>query len=328
MNLKYLIAGAVAALGLWAPASKAATLPGCIPNVTCLQFGDFNVFSLPILNLQAGAGVPGPGDPWYVPSNNGAVNQFTVIGRNNGQAGAGNIAGMDGAFNTPSNNTASFFSTASGNPADPGGLGQFTGDAQSWDARITSVNTALGGTPLVAFFAFNETGQANLLGSDLLIWAKVTLCNDAGNTCANFYLSGDGSANTPDETNLPGQNDPLGPWVYVHEGVCATNAGVFTGFPVNGACPAGSTVRNQNTGQDNAAFMINSPALDAAINSGLYDYMQVTWKMGHLNGGGETAWFQAFTGPNQVPEPASLALLGLGFAVMGLAGRRRRRIQA
>src|SRR5688572_24532826 len=103
-KMKYLLLSAIVFAGISTPVVQAATIPTCVPNVTCLQFGDFNVFSLPILNLAAGAGAPGPGDPWYVASNNGTVNQYTVIGRNNGQDGAGNVGAIDGAFNTPSNN--------------------------------------------------------------------------------------------------------------------------------------------------------------------------------------------------------------------------------
>jgi hypothetical protein len=66
--------------------AQAITLPGCIPNVTCLQFGNFNVFSLPVLNLQAtGHAAPGRGDPFFVSSTYGQIQTDTIIGINNGK---------------------------------------------------------------------------------------------------------------------------------------------------------------------------------------------------------------------------------------------------
>src|SRR4051812_7979363 len=70
------------------------SLPACNPGVTCLQFGDFNVFSLPLLGLTQSA-TPG------------ALQVDTVIGINNGNTGVNNNSNLlDSSFNTPSESNA------------------------------------------------------------------------------------------------------------------------------------------------------------------------------------------------------------------------------
>jgi hypothetical protein len=328
-------AAAVAAplFALASASALAAPLPTCIPNVTCLVFGDFNVYSLPLLNLQAGHGdTPGPGDPYYYKSTYGEIKNFTIIGINNGQSTTtGNPpAFIDGSENTPSpnNTTNQTFTTFSS--ADPAG-GPAIGDrTASWDASVSTMQQLIGntpGAPLVIFFAFNETGTGTgLLTTDLLVWLRATLYDyDAqGNVLdsQSFYLTGDGTQVVPDVSNLPPTTGPYGPWVYVHAGICVSGT-TFTGFPdSSGQCAVG-TVRNQNSlGQNAAAFAVTSPSLDAALYGGTWDVLSFEWQMAYINGGGETAWIQ----PNavqRVPEPATIALLG--FALLGMATVVRRR---
>jgi hypothetical protein len=209
------------------------------------------------------------------------------------------------------------------------------------------------GTPITAFFAFNETGSGTgLLTTDLLIWVEASLCdyNPDGtlgaNGCANFFLSGINDPNQlpPDVNNLPAADgsdangtlpgncstDPanlcgFGPWVYVHAGVCVSPTGQFLGFPdVNGNCSSGSVANQNNLGQNAAAFMVNSPALDTAILTGKYNTLNVIWEMGYINGGGETAWIQSLAQPNfPAPEPGTLAVAALGLLIMVGALRHR-----
>jgi hypothetical protein len=324
---------AVAAVAYTPLAAHAITVPTCTPGVTCLQFGDFNVFSLPVLNNLAGAGsVPKPGDPYFVSSTYGKIQNNTILGINNGQSTTtGNPpATTDGSYNTPSpnNTTNETFSTFT--KPDPSG-GPAIGDKQSWDTSIPALLALTGGTPLVTFFAFNETGKGTgLLTTDLLIWARATVYDydGQGNVLnqKSFYLSGDGTTDVPDVNALPAANAlNFGPWVYVHAGSCVdSTTKAFIGFPgTDGKCPTGQEVANQNNlGQNAAAFMIDSPTLDAALTSGAYDVLSIDWQMAYINGGGETAWFQTTATP-PLPEPGTLALGGLGLLAMAMLRRRR-----
>ncbi len=340
--LKAVLAGAATALGLAASSVGAVTLPTCIPGVTCLVFGDFNVFSLPLLNLQAtGDAVPKPGDPYFFSSTYGQIQNFTIVGINNGQStSTGNPPGsVDGAFNTPSqNNTTNVAFTTLTPGTDPGGTGQFLGDIQAWDAKTPALLSLINGTPLTAFFAFNETGSGTgLLTTDLLIWASATLQNMGTGASTTFYLGGAGAPPSilpgdlpaPDGTDATGTNNPgtpagFGPWVYVHAGICVSGT-TFVGFPdVNGNCATGTVANQNNLGQNAAAFMVNSPALDAALDS-TYNcplcVLHITWEMAYINGGGETAWIQPAIA-QRLPEPGALAITGLVLLAFGVTTRR------
>jgi hypothetical protein len=324
-------------------AAQAVVMPeadcGLGPTNNCLTFGDFNVYSLPLLNQRAGYDtVPSPGDPFYASSTYGAIKDYTIIGINNGQyTQTGNPTGqVDGSYDTPSPNNATSTTFSTRTTTDPGGAGEFAGDVlESWDAQVSSLLTLSGGTPLTFFFAFNETGRGTgLENTDLLIWGRATLVNTNSGASQSFYLGGNTGASTPLQSALPSPTgfdaDPntqdFGPWVYVHAGVCVDGVGNFIGFPDNaGACPFGTELANQNNlGQNAAAFMVNSPDLDAALESGLYDALQITWEMAYINGGGETAWSMPVTAERNVPEPRGLVLAATAMLLLALNRYLRR----
>ena len=106
------------AAALYATQAQAVPLPtadcGSGPTNNCLTYNDFNVYSLPLLQLREnGSSVPGPGDTFYAPSTFGQIQDFTIIGINNGQStNTGNPqGGTDGSYNTPSANQTPTFST-------------------------------------------------------------------------------------------------------------------------------------------------------------------------------------------------------------------------
>jgi hypothetical protein len=326
-------------------AASADPLPIPIPGTcgvgsgtNCLTFTDFNVFSLTLLNLAAGGqGAPTGNDPYNYPSTYGAINQFVIVGINNGQSGPAQGTGtqIDAAYNTPSaNNVSTFTDTTTDTSGAP------VGDANSWQASLDSLRTAIGDQSLLAFFAFNETGKSETglpEGPDLLIWARATL-SDAdpsnGTTASeSFYLQPNGStlALTPPSlaaNDLPASNvDPntgnTGVWAYVHGAICVDAGGQFLGiFPdANGDCPTGQhSVAQTNTGQNNASFAIYSPILDALVHDATNGFTTLTidFELAYINGGGETLWLQgANMVPTQVPEPNALLLLGVALLSLG-----------
>ncbi len=318
MKVPYKFALLLAVCGwLWIPATEAqaTALPaaqcGALPGDNCLQYSDFTVYSLPILNTIYNT------TAYSVNSTYGQNKSNIILGINNGQSNNGAL--IDPAYNTPSANSISTFTNMT---TDTGGTFG-AGDGVGWDATVSSLKASLGSSSLVGFFAFNETGQNNLGGSDLLIWVHAQLRNLTTNAVQDFYLQPTGSTpnSNPDFVSTGGS---MAPWTYVHGGVCTDSSGNFTGYPIdgsNGVCAVGTYHDQANLGQNNAAFAVYSDGLNQAVKNGDWDILHIDWKMDYLNGGGETAWIMPFDVQHSVPEPSTLLLMGA--ALIGLATSRR-----
>ncbi len=353
---RYRLLGSLAAataIGLSGLGAAHATMQSFTPLPTpdcgltqannCIQYGDFSVYSLALLYAQetyATTGTipttnPNPGDPFYVASspgelgNNGYIVYGTGTNNNNVVTnGAGTL--IDNAQEQPSGSgggTAPPYVTGTSTETAP----TFSGDLNtSWDGTLSAIRSELGqgsdpNGQFVIYFNLNETGNDGLAGIDLLSWLHLSIVDSTGtNPTQDFYLTGSpGSTTAPDVAN---NSDPN--WVYVHGTICVSATAGFLGY---GPCTAAQTSLggrdiNQNLGANEAAFALyNADLSNLVLNNTGYDLIRANWQLSNINNGYEQEFSALAPVGNNIPEPNTVMLLGLGLTVLGFGRRLRSR---
>ena len=231
------------------------------------------------------------------------------------------LAGSNGATNfppfaanTPVNNP---FLTPSGNQgssytmADAGGA--FTGDlANRWDISLNTLRNYLDGNELVFLFDNNQSGSG--ASQWINIWGQARIVDAFGNTVNNlcFELSTGSGCNAPVITDFL----PVAANFCVNK-VTGASYNIGTATNANSCGTAGYYVEN-NLGTNVAEFAaFNQTLNDAVYNLVNGDYfLSLDIRYTGNNAGAEQLWICSdcdVSGPNQIPEPATLPLMLMGF---------------
>jgi hypothetical protein len=284
------LAAAVAIVG-WGLAGAAQSAPLDLSTIGYVQYGDAQVYSLPIANLQVGA-PNNPGSPYYVQSSPGQIQDLVVIATGaNGVPVNTNFAGMDNAYPTPSGVAGSNF-FATNLIADPGGINEFPGDGRdTWDSTLLAMRNFLAGEQMVIFFNNNQINSGGTSLQSLAAWGQVYVTNAAGGIVGIYDLTNTNTTATkgthPYALVSEGgggeflgnvgnyTSNGLGPFAgsnaatdYVLAGgsICV-NTTIAPPIPVPVPCgsPGASAPINHNLGANQAAYAVLIPELNTLL---------------------------------------------------------------
>lgn len=313
--------------------SATFTLPD--PSTNSYLYGSFNSYSLPILARQYVLAHPDTGvnngNPYYVKSAPGDIQDYIVVMTGSGGSAKTNFAGMDDAFDASGPGVETFSMTANNEPAfkDPPTapvLLTFPGDQiGSWDSTISAFKSFLGTTGGVQnspIFMFNNnqtgTGDEQNLWAWGQIWFEDTdhpgqnRVYDFTNTPPGGLPGGNGTSYSPPFSTgyVPTSAD------YVLSGGVVELDAQGNAIPPSLA-PVKYTI-NHNLGENQAAYALISTQINDFLAdpiSNEYETMHLRLYMNGLNNGPEQLFIMpgiVGTPPVATPEPGTMLLMGVG----------------